>query len=125
VGNKNSCDVTTQTVWCIAKFMKRDEPRAPSAIYGLLCFKSHPLEKANAIADRLENQFPPHDLWDENHERQLEARVQALLETVDNDSSKRLRPCDLQKLMNPLKLRKVCGIDEIQINASGSFREDN
>jgi hypothetical protein len=44
----------------------------------------YPLEKANAIADCLENQFAPHDLCDYNHERRVEARVQALLETVDN-----------------------------------------
>jgi hypothetical protein len=42
----------------------------------------HPVDKANAIADCLENQFTPHDLCDENHERQMEARVQALLEAV-------------------------------------------
>jgi hypothetical protein len=33
----------------------------------------------------LENQFTRHDLCDDNHERQVEARVQALLETVDNN----------------------------------------
>jgi hypothetical protein len=35
----------------------------------------HPLEKANATADCLENQFTPHDLRDKNHQRQVEARV--------------------------------------------------
>jgi hypothetical protein len=39
-------------------------------------------DKANAIADCLENQFTPHDLFDENHERRVEARVQALLEAA-------------------------------------------
>jgi hypothetical protein len=43
----------------------------------------------------------------------VEATVQALLETVDNNSSQRIRPCNLQNLINFLKLRKACGIDGI------------
>jgi hypothetical protein len=43
----------------------------------------------------------------------VEARVQALLEATDNKPPKRIRPCDLQKLSNSLKLRKACGIDGI------------
>jgi hypothetical protein len=43
----------------------------------------------------------------------VEARIQALLETVDNNPPQRIRPCDLQKLINSLKLRKACGIDGI------------
>jgi hypothetical protein len=43
----------------------------------------------------------------------VEARVQALLEIVDNKPPERIRPCDLQKLINSLKLRKACGIDGI------------
>jgi hypothetical protein len=43
----------------------------------------------------------------------VEARVQALLESVDNSPPERVRPCDLQKLANTLKLRKACGIDGI------------
>jgi hypothetical protein len=46
----------------------------------------HPLEKAIAIADCLENQFTLHDLCDENHKRQVEATVRTLLEPVDNNS---------------------------------------
>jgi hypothetical protein len=42
-----------------------------------------------------------------------EARVQALLEAVDNSHPERIRPCDLQKLINSLKLRKACRIDGI------------
>jgi hypothetical protein len=49
--------------------MKRDGPKAPTAIHGLLGLKYHPLEKANAIADCLENQFTPNDLCDENYEQ--------------------------------------------------------
>jgi hypothetical protein len=43
----------------------------------------------------------------------MEARVQALLEAVDKKPPERIRPCDLQKLINSLKLRKFCGIDGI------------
>jgi hypothetical protein len=61
----------------------------------------------------LEIQFTPHDLCDENHEQQVEARVQALLETVNNNHPERIRPCDLKKLVNFLKSKKACGIDGI------------
>jgi hypothetical protein len=71
------------------------------------------LEKANAIADCLEIQFTPHDQCDENHERQGEAKVQALLETVDKNPPQRIRPCDVQILIKSLKLGKACGIDGI------------
>jgi hypothetical protein len=36
------------------------------------------------ITDCLENQFTSHDLRDETHKRRVEARVQALLEAVDD-----------------------------------------
>jgi hypothetical protein len=61
----------------------------------------------------LENQFAHHDLCDELHELLVEARVQALLEAVDNKPPERIGPRDLQKLINSLKLRKACGIDGI------------
>jgi hypothetical protein len=70
----------------------------------------HPLEKA---ADCLENQFTLHDLCDENHKRQVEARVQTLLEAINNSSPEKIRPCDLQIFVNSLKLRKAFGIDGI------------
>jgi hypothetical protein len=43
----------------------------------------------------------------------MEARVQAVLEAVDNKPLERTRSCDLQKLIKFLKLRKACGIDDI------------
>jgi hypothetical protein len=89
-----------------------DGPRAPTAIHGTSGLKFHPFEKANAITDCFENQFAHHDLCDENHERRVEARVQTLLEAV-NKPPERIRPCDLQKLINSLKLIKSCGIDGI------------
>jgi hypothetical protein len=92
IGN---CELTPQAIWPIAKsLMNRDRPRAPTVIYGPTGLKFHPLEKANAIANCLENQFAPHDLCDYNQERRVEARVQALLKTVDNSPPERVRPCD-------------------------------
>jgi hypothetical protein len=58
-------------------------------------------------------QFTPHDLCDGNHERQVEAKVQALMESVDNSHRQRIRPCDIQIIINTLKLRMACGIDGI------------
>jgi hypothetical protein len=48
------------------------------------------------------NEFTPHDLCDESHERRVEARVQALLEAAENDSPEKIRPCDLLKLISSL-----------------------
>jgi hypothetical protein len=93
--------------------VKRDGSRAPTAIHGASGLKFLPSEKANAIADCLEIQFTPHDLCDENHERRVEAEVQALLETVVKNPTQRIRPCVVQKLITSLKVRKACGIDDI------------
>jgi hypothetical protein len=76
-------ELTPQAIWPIAKSLTGMD------------LKSQPEDKANAIADCLENQFTPHDLCDENHERRVEARVQALLEAADSDHPVRIRPCDL------------------------------
>jgi hypothetical protein len=52
----------------IAKSLtNKDGPRAPTAIHGASGLKFHPVDKAKAIADCLENLFTPHDLCDENH----------------------------------------------------------
>jgi hypothetical protein len=90
--------------------MKRDGPKAPTAIHGPLGIKYHPNEKANVIADCLENQFTSHDLCDENHERKVRTTVQGLLASVDGTPLGKGRPCDIHKLANSLKLRKALGI---------------
>jgi hypothetical protein len=111
IGNS---EVSPQAIWPIAKsLLKRDEPRAPTAIHGPSCLKFHPSEKANAISDCLENQLTHHDLCDENYERLVETRVEALLEAVGNKPPARIWPCDLQKLINSSKSRKASGIDGI------------
>jgi hypothetical protein len=73
----------------------------------------HPQIKIFYVADCLENQFTSHDLCDENHEQQVEPRVQALLTSVDDTPMEKVRPCDIQKLVKSLKLRKTCGLDRI------------
>jgi hypothetical protein len=93
--------------------MKRNGPRAPTAIHGPLGITYQPEEKANVIADYLENQFTSHDLCDENHERQVETTVQVLLASEDDTLLKKVWPCDVHKLANSLKLRKACGLDGI------------
>jgi hypothetical protein len=107
-------EVTFQALWPIAKsLLKRHGPRAPTAIDGPSGLKFHPSEKANAIANCLENQFTHHDLRDEIQRRRVEDKVQTLLEVVDNNPLERIRPCDLQKVISSLNLRKACGIDGI------------
>jgi hypothetical protein len=104
------CEVTPQALWPIAKsHTERDGPNAPAAVHGPLGITYQPNEKANTIADCLQNQFTSHDLCDEKHE----TRVQALLAPVDDTPLGKVRPCDIQKLANSLKLRKARGLDGI------------
>jgi hypothetical protein len=42
---------------------------------------------------------------------------------MDKTLLENVRPCDIQNLIKSLKLRKVCGIDLFQTNASGTFQE--
>jgi hypothetical protein len=49
----------------------------------------------------------------ENHKRRVEARVQTLLEAVDDTPLGKVGSCDMQKLIKLLKLRKARGIDGI------------
>jgi hypothetical protein len=76
-------------MWLIAKsLMKRDGQTSPTAIHCPSGLRYHLSEKANAIADCLENQFTPHDLCEDKHERLEKDRIQVLLEAVDNDPQK-------------------------------------
>jgi hypothetical protein len=48
----SNCEVTPQAIWSIANsLMKRNGPKAPTAIHGPSGLKFLPAEKANAIAD--------------------------------------------------------------------------
>jgi hypothetical protein len=47
-----NCETTPRALWLIAKFLlKRDGPKASTAIHGSSGITFQPLEKANAIAD--------------------------------------------------------------------------
>jgi len=98
-------------IWpTVRALLNRDAARAPPAIHGYSGLKLLPNDKANAIADYLENRFTHHDLCGEHRERRVEAIVQALLETEDPAPSEKIRPLDLKKLINSLKIKRSCGI---------------
>jgi hypothetical protein len=107
-------ELTPQEIWLIAKSLSnKDGRRAPTDIHGLSGLKYHPGDKANAIADCLENQITPHDLYEENHDElwRLESKLCSKLQIVT--PPERTRPWYLQKLLNSLKRKEVCGIDGI------------
>jgi hypothetical protein len=107
-----NCEVTPQAIWPIAKFLtKRSGSKAPSEIRFPLGPISYSIDKANINADCLENQLRVHDLCDFDNRRDVGAKVEALLATVDEDTSVNSRPCDISKEMQCLKLEKACGFD--------------
>jgi hypothetical protein len=67
----------------------------------------YPVDKAIILADCLEKQFTPHDFCDHDRRRKVEARVHALLASVD-DTPLKFRSCDVLKEIQFLKLGKVC-----------------
>jgi hypothetical protein len=77
------------------------------------------------IADCLENQFTSHDLCDENSELEVGTTVQALLASVDGTPLGKVRPCDIHKLADLLKLRKACGLGGIPNECLRHFQEDH
>jgi hypothetical protein len=106
-----NCKVTPQAIWPMARvLLNRD---APTAVHGYSGPKFLPYDKANAIADCLENRSTHHDLCDERHERRVENIVQDILETEDTAPLEKIRPCDLRKLIKSLKSKKALGIDGI------------
>jgi hypothetical protein len=117
-------EVTPYAIWPLAKsIMKTVRPKAPTAIYGPAGLTSLPSEKTSVIADYLQNQFTPHDLCEENHERPVEALVQGLSEAVYDSPPEKGRPCDVQKLIKSLKLGKVAELMAFQTNAIGTLQE--
>jgi hypothetical protein len=120
VGN---CVVTPQALWAVAKsFMKSDGPNAPTSVHGSLGITYHTNEKANGIADCLENQFTSHDLCYKNHEWQMETRVQALLTSVDDTLLGKVRPCNIHKLVH---WERLVDLMVFRTNALDIFQEDH
>jgi hypothetical protein len=73
----------------------------------------YPINKANIIADFLENQFRVHGLCDFYHWWLVEAQVEALLATVCEDIHVYFWLCDIWKEIQSLKLRKARGFEGI------------
>jgi hypothetical protein len=65
---------------------KKDGTKALSAIYGPSGPIVYPINKANIIAECLENQFTAHDLCDCELRWHVEATVAAMLATVDENT---------------------------------------
>jgi hypothetical protein len=70
--------------------MKRNGSQVPTDLHAPLRITYHPNEEDGVIEDCLQNQFISHDLCDENHEREVETTVQALLASVDDIQSEKL-----------------------------------
>jgi hypothetical protein len=73
----------------------------------------HSNEEGKEFADCFEDRFTSYDLCGENHERQTETTVQALLASVDKTPLGKAKPCNIHKLAISLKLRKACGLEGI------------
>jgi hypothetical protein len=104
---------TLERISDITNKLLKDIRLFKEAVHGPLGITYRPNEKAHVIADCLEIKFTSHDLCDENHERQVETTVRVLLASVDYMPLGKVRPCDIHKLANALKLRKACGLDGI------------
>jgi uncharacterized protein YlaI len=109
-----NCEVTPQAICPMARAMlNRNAAKVTTAFHGYSDLKFLPYNKANAIAECLENRFTHHYMCDESHERRVENIVQDIIET-ENTATWKKKPCDLKKLIKSLKFKKACGIDGIQ-----------
>jgi hypothetical protein len=89
--------------------MKRDGPKAPTAVHGPLEITYHLNKKANMIVDCLENQFTSHNLCDKTMSDRWRPEPKLCSHLQTTPHWEKLRPCDIHKLANLLKLRKACG----------------
>jgi hypothetical protein len=123
--NLANCKVTPQTIWPIAKPLSiGGGPKAPSAIHvglGPIFYRN---DRANIIADCLETWFRAHDLCDYHHRWHLEAQVEVLLATEDEDIPVHFQPYDVSKKHNPWCYERSVVLMAFQINVSGIFQDD-
>jgi hypothetical protein len=68
-------------------------------------------------------QFTPHDLCDENHERRVETRVQALMQTMYNNAPDAVRSYDEEKLITLNWSRHVEFI-AFKMDVTGTLQEE-
>jgi hypothetical protein len=73
----------------------------------------YPIVKANIIKDCLGNQFRAYDLRDCDHRRNVEAQVEALMTTMDENIPVNFRSCDISREIQFLKLGKASDFDGI------------
>jgi hypothetical protein len=81
-----NCEVTPQAIWPIAKSSQKGVDQSTICNSWSLRPIFYPIDKANIIADCLDDQFRAHDLHDCDNRRHVEADVEALLATVDEDT---------------------------------------
>jgi hypothetical protein len=79
-----NCEVISQA----KSVSKRGCPKAPSPFHGSLGPMFYPIDKVNVISGCLENKFRALDLCDCDRRRHVEAGVEALLTTVDEDKNR-------------------------------------
>jgi hypothetical protein len=73
----------------------------------------YPIDKANAIADCLKNQFTALNLCDCAQRQRVEDTVQTLLATVGDGAPVKFWPCDVSKETRCFKSGKSCYLDDI------------
>jgi hypothetical protein len=109
----SNCDITRHAIWPLAETrLSRDRPVALTAIHSPSGLKFLPLEEANVTVDCLKNQFTPHDLWGERWTAGGGPSPSSV-SSRGRQFPKNVRPCDVQKLMKFLRLRRACGTDGI------------
>jgi hypothetical protein len=74
---------------------KRGGPKAASAGQSLLGPIFYPVDKVNVIAVCLGNQYTAHDLCFSDRRQQVEAKVEALLAVVEEDTPVNFQPCSV------------------------------
>jgi hypothetical protein len=101
----SNCKVILQAVWPIAESLwKRNAIHCPlTSVY-------YSIDKANIIAECLENQFRVHDLRDCDHSHVSKS---CWLLSMKTPLPINIRPCDVPKEIQCLKLWKACGFDGI------------
>jgi hypothetical protein len=103
-----NCKVTPQTIWHIAKYCsERGGPKAPSAIHGPFGSIFYPIDIANIYAEYFENQFTVHDLCDCYNRRHVDAKTEALLTAVNEDTALGSDPAISNNLKNFFSLNRL------------------
>jgi hypothetical protein len=91
-----SCEVTPRAIWPTANSLSKfGEQMAASVNHGQFSPIFCPLDRGNINADCLENRSRACDMCDCENRPNVEAQVEALLATVDEDIPIYFRPSDI------------------------------